>query len=85
VSDEAEHRHAELLGKVHQAHGLAVAFRVRHAEIVLQALLGGAALLVTHDHDRAATETRKAADDRLVIAEVPVAGEFLEILEEVAR
>ena len=37
---------------------------------------------MAHDDDRAAPEPGEPADDRFVIAEVPVAGEFLELLED---
>ncbi len=37
--DQRQHRNVEAVGHFHQPHGLAIAFRPRHAEIVLQAAL----------------------------------------------
>ncbi len=62
--DEREDRQAELLGEAHQALGLAIAFRTRHAEVAQRALLRVAALLMADHHARLAVEAREAADDR---------------------
>ena len=77
--DQREDRNAEAVGHLHQAHRLAVALRARHAEIVLEPVLGGRALLVADDADALAAEAAEAADDRLVVAELAVAGERHEI------
>ncbi len=47
--DQREHRDAEAVGHLHQAHRLAIAFRARHAEIVLDPALGAGALFLA-DH-----------------------------------
>ena len=69
----------KLFGQIHQPHGFAIALRARHAEIVLQALLRGAAFLVTEHDDRAAEEFAGAAEDGGVFAVIAVAREFDEI------
>ena len=66
--DERDHRHVELLGELHQAQRLAIALRMRHAEVALEILLRVAAALVADDHHRLAVEARPAADDRRVFA-----------------
>ena len=73
--DQRQHRNVETVGHLHQPHRLAVALRPRHAEIVLEPALGGRALLVADDADALAAEAAEAADDRLVVAELAVAGE----------
>ena len=80
---KAQNGQIEFLGHIHQAHRLAVAFRVGHAEIVLQAFLDCAALLMAHDHDRASLEARQSANNGFVIAEDAIASEFLEIVKDV--
>src|SRR5207244_259443 len=57
----------------------AVTFGARHAEIVLEAAFGGRPLLLPDDADAFALETAEAADDRLVVAELAVAGERREL------
>ena len=57
--DQGDDRQLEALGQVHQADRLAVAFRLRHAEVVLDAAFRVVALLVPDDHDRAAAEPRR--------------------------
>ena len=64
---------------------LAVAFRARHAEIVLEAGLGVGALLLAEHADGLAAEAAEAADDGLVLAEVAVAGERREIGDQRRR
>ena len=80
--DQAHHRQREAVGHLHQPLRLAVALRPRHAEIVLDPAFGVGALFVPDDHRRAALEPSDAADDRLVLAEVAVAGERREILHQ---
>ena len=80
--DQREHRHVETVGELHHAHRLAVALRPRHAEIVLEAGLRVLALLLREDRDRIAAKAAEAGDDRLVLAELSVAGERLEIGDE---
>ena len=73
--DQRQHRNVEPVGHLHQPHGLAVALRPRHAEIMLEAGFGGRALLVADDADALALEPAEAADDGLVLGELAVAGE----------
>ncbi|CUJ22821.1 Uncharacterised protein [Achromobacter sp. 2789STDY5608633] len=83
--DEGEHGNAELLGQAHQAQGLAVAFRTRHAEVARGALLGVAALLVADHHAGRAVEARQAAHDGLVVGVHAVAVQFVEVGEDFAH
>jgi hypothetical protein len=80
--DEGQDRQVELLGHVHQAHRLTVAFGPGHPEVVLQAGLGVAALFVAHHHHRHAAEAAKPADHRLVVAEGAVAAQLDEVLDQ---
>ena len=80
--DQREHRQAESVGEVHQPHGLAIALRLRHAEVVLDAALGVGALLVADHHHRAAAEAAEPAHDGRVLGEVAVAGQRREILDQ---
>ena len=76
---QRQDRNAEAVGHFHQADSLAVALRPRHAEIVLEPAFGRRALLVPDDAQALPAETAETADDRLVVAEFPVAGERHEI------
>src|SRR5262245_48156095 len=49
--DEREDWNLEAVGHLHQPHCLAVALRPRHAEIVLEPIFRGRALLVADDAD----------------------------------
>ena len=80
--DEREDRQVEFLGNLHQAHGLAIAFRLRHAEVAQRALLRVAPLLVADDHAGLAIETGQAADDRQVVRIRAVAVQFVEVGED---
>ena len=80
--DQRDDGHVELVGHLHQAHGLAIALGLGHAEVVADAALGVGALLVADDHDRAAAEAAEPADDGLVLGEVAVAGERREVLDQ---
>ncbi len=77
--DQRQNRDVEAVRHLHQAHRLAIAFRPRHAEIVLQPGFGARALFVTDDADAFAAEAAETADDRIVVAELAVAGERHEI------
>ena len=83
--DQGQHRQAEALGHLHQAQGLAVAFRLGHAEVAAHLLPGVAALLVADDHQRAAVDPGQSTDDGLVVAEGAVAGQFVELVAELAH
>ena len=73
-----------MVGQVENADGLAIAFRHRHAEIVLHPALGVVALFLADKGDRAAAEPRQARHHRLVLAEIAVAGQGREVLQEAA-
>src|SRR4051812_18097988 len=68
-----------MIGHVHQPHRLALALGPRHAEIVLEPVLGGRPLLVADDANAVAAKAAKTTDNGLVIAEFAVAGERHEI------
>src|SRR5690606_18730218 len=70
--DEGDDGAAELLRLPHEPERLPVPLGVRHAEVAPQVLLHVPALLLPDDHDGARAEARPAADDRLIVAEVPV-------------
>ena len=70
----------EPVGKPHQADRLPIALRLGHSEIVLEARRGVVALLMADQHDLAAVDRRKPAEDRGVVGEGAVAGQRKEIL-----
>src|SRR6202040_1617489 len=72
--DQRDHRNVETIRHAHQAGRLAIAFRPRHAEIVLEPTVGIGAFFVADDADAVAAETAEAADDGLVLAVLAVAG-----------
>lgn len=72
---------AELLGRAHDALGLAVALGARHAEVAGDALLDRGALAVADHRDGPAVEPGDAAHDARVVGLGPVAA----LLEEVAE
>ncbi len=72
--DDRQHGNAETIGHLHQPDGLAIAFRARHAEIVLDAAVGGGALFLADHADALAAKTAEAAHQRLVLGELAVAG-----------
>jgi hypothetical protein len=80
--DERDHRPAEALGELHQAERLAVPLRPRHPEAAQDVLLGGPALLLADHHHRFTVEARQPADQRLVVAEGPVAVQLEPIGEQ---
>ena len=82
--DESQDRHLEALGHLHQAQGLAVPFRARHAEVALDLLLGVTALLVADHHHCTAVDAGQTTHDRLVIGEGTVAGQLLELAADQA-
>ena len=79
---EGDHGPAELGGQLHRAQRLAVAFRLRHAEVAVELLLGVAALLLGHDHDGPAFEAGQAGDNGGIVAEGAVAVDLLKIGED---
>src|SRR5439155_735111 len=81
---EGYERKVEFLREPVEAHRLAVALGVRHAEVANDVLLGRRALLLSDDDDRAALELGDPADDRRVVAERAVSVKLLKLLEHSA-
>ena len=79
--DERDHREGERLGVVEQPHRLAVALRVRHAEVAGDPLPDGVPLLVADHHDRAPADRGHPADDGGVVGEGAVAVQLEEVVE----
>src|SRR5207302_9676014 len=63
----------EPIRKLHQPDRLAVTFRARHAEIVLDAALGAGAFFLTDHADALAAEAAEPAHQRFILAELAVA------------
>src|SRR6185295_12835469 len=63
-------------------HGFAIAFRARHAEIVLEALRCGAAFLVADDQNGTSQKLTEPAENGGVLTIFPIAGEFDELGDE---
>ena len=80
--DKGQHRQPEPLGEPHQPPRLAIAFRARHAEIVLDARLGVGPLLGAEHDDAAAAKPADAADHRRILGEGAVAGERHELVDQ---
>ena len=80
--DKAQHRKAKTAGKIHQPRRLTVALWPGHAEIALDSLFGGAALLGSHHHHRLTTEPGHAADDGVIFGIVAVACQRCEIFKK---
>ena len=71
---------AELLGLAHQAQALAVALRLRAAEVAGNALLQVGALFLGDDGNGHAIDPADAADDGAIVGEAAVAVELEEAL-----
>ncbi len=80
--DQRQHRQRELVGQIHQPHGLAVALRLGHAEIVPDPALGVGALLVADHDDGTVLEAADPAHDGGVLGEVAVAGHRREVIDQ---
>jgi hypothetical protein len=80
--DQADDGQAEAVGELHQADGLAIAFRLGHAEIVGEPAGRVVAFLMADQHDLAAAQPAEPADDRRVLAESAVARERDEVLQQ---
>ena len=78
---ERQNRQPEAAGQFEQAHRLAIAFRHRHAEIVLKPRLGVVALLLAEKCNRASTEPRQARHNCLILTEGTVAGQRCQVVE----
>src|SRR5262249_21673062 len=70
---------------LHEAEGLPVSLRMRHAEIALEVLLGVSPLLVPDDHHRYSRKACPPADDRRVVHVEPVAMKLYEVGEDGAE
>jgi hypothetical protein len=75
--DQRDDGQAELLGQLHLRHRLAVALRVGAAEVAGDLLLGVFALVVGDDEALVRADAAEAGDDGGVVAEAPVAVQFL--------
>ena len=73
--DQSDDRNPETVGELHQADRLAIAFRLGHAEIVLEPRCGVVAFLMPDQHHPPPIDPREPADDRRIIAERAVAGQ----------
>ncbi len=80
--DERDDGPTELLGLLHQAQGLAVALRPRHAEVAGQILLQRGALAVTDDGHRHAVEAGHTAQNGGVLPALAVAPLLKEVGEQ---
>ena len=80
--DEADDRQPELGREPHLQQGLAIALRVGAAEVAGGPLGEVLALLVADEHHLLLAEVAQAGDDRLVVADGPVAVEFEELVED---
>ena len=71
--DERDDGQAELLGQLHLQHGLAITLGIGAAKAALDALLGGAALVMAHHQTLHASDAREAGDDTGIVAVASVA------------
>src|SRR5437867_12854853 len=77
--DEGDDRLAELVGELHQAQRLPVAFGMRHPEVPCDLLARLPPLLVPDDHHALVLEAGEAGHDRRIVAEEPIAVELEEV------
>ena len=80
--DEGDDRQAEFFRQPHLHERLAIALRVGAAEVALLALGQVFPFLVADEHHLDVAEVGKAGDDRLVVAEGPVAVQLEELVED---
>src|SRR5438067_5141574 len=80
--DKSEDGAPEFFGKLHSANCFAVAFRIRHAEIAIDLLLGVAGLLMANDQPVVAVEAGHAAHDGGVIGKPAIAVNLAPIGED---
>jgi len=80
--DETKQWTFKLLSNLHYPEGLAVALRLRHAEIVPDAALGIGTLLVADHDDGAVLEAADPAHDGGVLGEVAVARKRREVRDQ---
>ena len=79
--DQADDRQSEFGRQPHLGHRLAIAFRMRAAEVTRRSFLVGPALLMADDHDLELIELGKASANRAIVAEVLVAVQLDELVE----
>ena len=82
VSINVKYRPAKLRRQLHDPQSLPVAFRLGLPEIAHQALLRVPPFLMSDDGYRPALKFRQPADNRLIVAKVPIAVQFHKIGEE---
>src|SRR6476661_5270703 len=82
--DEADERKTVPLRELHQTHRLSIALGIRHAEVALAAFLDVAALLVTHERDRASLEPAEADHQRVVVGAAAITVQFDPVVQEAA-
>src|SRR5262249_12233537 len=70
------------LGEFHQPHRLAIAFRPRHAEIVLDPAFCCRPLLLTDDAQAHAAEAAETAHDCRILTELAVASDWGEFTDD---
>ena len=80
--DEGDHRQRETVGQFQHADCLAVTFRARAAEIMLQAAFGVVALFLADDGDGLTVEAAEACLNGGVFGKLAVAGQRREIGEQ---
>ena len=79
---QRQHGDTEMICHFHQPHGLAIAFGLGHAEIMLEPGFGGRTLFLADHADAFAAEASEAADQCFVVAELAVARERRELGDE---
>ena len=77
--NQRDHRAVPLLGELHEAQRLAIALRIRLAEVAIDALLGVAAFLRAEHGNFPALEARHAANHGGIVAKSAVAVNFAEV------
>ena len=80
--DKTDDRTVKFRRLFHQTERLSVSFRRRHAEVVLHAVFRGFTSLLSNDRDRHSIERCHTADDRHIIAIIPVAVELGKIVKQ---
>ena len=70
------------VGKLHETHRLAIAFRPRHAKIMFDSGFGAGSFFLAKDADGTAAKPAETADDRCVLAKMPVARQGRKVAHE---
>jgi hypothetical protein len=73
-----------MVGEIHKALRLAVAFGLRHAEIVLDTAFGVETAFLPDDHAWLAAKASQTADNRQILAENAVARQGREFFDQLA-